>query len=104
MPVLEKEIDHALALIREKQFEAGTHGSQQHAQGNENRNALQDALTHPACRDCNHLWMVFPSGNPTPVVLRCKANHSPMALWQDWWAAEGPKTCPDCTDPAGRPR
>ncbi len=99
----QETIDEALSLIRDTQLATGKRHAQQHFQGNEVRAALEAALEHPACGKCDRLRIEFPPEGPRHVKLHCKANHSPQGLWNDWWPLEAPRTCPDCTDPTGRP-
>ncbi len=98
----QETINEALSVIRKTQFAMGNRGSLQHFQAND-RAAMEAALTHPACAKCDHLLVVFPPKGPKHVKLNCRKNLSPIALGQDWFPLDAPRTCPDCTDPAGRP-
>lgn len=98
------EIARAIQVTKGNQRDIGTSHSRIHVEAAETWAAVLRALEHPCCTGCNHLAIEFPKHSDREIAaLRCGKGHSPVNLWQDLWLIET-ATCPDCTDPAGRPK
>ena len=99
-----EEVEDARNILRSKQWNWGKPGSRMHETGLVVPFTINNALSHPCCGECSLLSIspVKIDGKES-VNLRCAAGHSPYKLWIDWLPGQDLITCPDCTDPEGRP-
>lgn len=100
----QETIARAITTTKRNMSDIGTPHSRIHNEAPETWAAILRALEHPCCAGCNHLIIQFPRHSDREIAaLRCDVGHSPVGLWKDLWLADT-ATCPDCTDPAGKPK
>lgn len=101
-------VEQAKQRVWSQQWMWGDAGSRMHETGLAVGFTIYQALNHPCCGKCGHLQTkpIHIDGKDS-VSLSCELRHlpkhDPIELWSDWLPGDLPKTCIDCTDPAGRP-
>lgn len=99
-----EDVREAIDKLHVIQAQWGNPGTRMHETGLLVANTLRSVLEHPCCGECMHL-VIKPIriDGKNSVELNCHMGLSPEKLWRNWYPDQEPVTCPDCTDPMGKP-